>query len=84
MIIINNDKTFRLNLTAENNFLTPVRKSSSSIMDITGTKLDKKNKVLHVIIPSKVIENYNHIFINADTSVEDRMLDKTAWRILDY
>lgn len=57
--------------------------SSISITNIEGSNHSISGKFIHIIIPGKNLGEFNHMFINATTSVGEHMLDKTAWRMAD-
>lgn len=44
-------------------------------------KFQVKGNILHIILPKSFTGEYNHLYLNATTSILDHMLDKTAWRM---
>mgnify|MGYP000911674385 FL=1 len=83
MILFMDNNIKRLNLQIKNGVVILTHVSKESIMNVNGIKAEVKGNILHVTIPSSTIGGFNHMFINADTSFEDRMIDKTAWRMVD-
>lgn len=83
MILFKDNNIKRLNLQAKNGVVILKHVSKESIMNVNGIKAEAKGDILHVIIPNDIIGEFNHIFINGNTSIEDRMMDKTAWRMVD-
>ena len=83
MIIIDGENTKRLNLAVKGKTLTANKVSADSITDISSIKHETNGRYIRFTIPDKLLGSSKHIFINAMTSLEDHMLDKTAWRMLD-
>lgn len=42
-----------------------------------------KGNMLHFIIPDTVNGEFDHIFINMYSSLGGRIMDKTAWRMIN-
>lgn len=82
-ILFKDNNIKRLNLQIENGIVLPRGISKASIMNVNGIKSEAKGKVLHIIIPNNILGEFNHIFISGNTSIEDRIIDKTAWRMVD-
>lgn len=71
----------RLNLKVENNKIISEHISSQSIMNTQGVELNIKDKVIHMTIPYNIVKDFEHIFVNGYTSIGDKMMDKTSWRM---
>lgn len=83
MMFFNGDKVSRLSLSVKNGKLTANKISKQFITDISGAKLETKNSMVHITLPSNITGDYQHAFINAQTFVGNTMLDRTAWRMLE-
>lgn len=84
IVFFNNSEISRLNLEVKDNKISAKHSSNQSILNIDGTKVSTNEKIIHVVIPKGVTGEFKNIFINATTSIEDRAMDKTAWRMLQY
>lgn len=82
-VLFNKDKTSRINLKIKDNKMMSESNSSISITNIEGSNHSISGKFIHIIIPGKSLGEFNHMFINATTSVGEHILDKTAWRMVD-
>lgn len=73
----------KLNLEIENGKIHVKKISKQSIMNAGGIKFDIKGKYIFINISKSTIGDFNSVFINMNTADEDRMMDKTAWRMAD-
>lgn len=73
----------KLNLEIENGKIHSKNVSRQSITNTEEIKINVKKDFIFINIPEKIAGNFNNIFINAYTSTEDKMMDKTAWRMID-
>lgn len=83
MVFFISSKVSRLNLQVKDNKITEKNIGTNSINNIEGIKHEVSGKFIHIVIPNSKIDDFNHMFINAASSVEDHLLDKTAWRMID-
>lgn len=83
LLLMKNGITARYDLESVNNKITLRPLSKHSITDKDGISLDAKGNMLHLVLPSGMVENVDHIYLNGSTSTEDHLIDKTAWRMLD-
>ena len=83
MIFFQNGKNSRLNLQVKGNKIGERNVSSNSISNLEGIRHEVSGKFIHIVIPYSKIGDFNHMFINGTSSVEDHLLDKTAWRMVD-
>lgn len=40
-------------------------------------------KYIHFIIPKEIVDKYKYIFLNAETSIREHRLDRTAYRLME-
>ena len=52
-------------------------------MNIEGVKLNIRGEKIILNIPENTIGYFSNVFINISTHIGHRMMDKTAWRMLD-
>lgn len=71
----------RLNLKALNNKVISEHVSGQSIMNTKGVEINIKGDVIHMIIPYSIVQDFKYIFVNGYTSIGDKMIDKTSWRM---
>ncbi len=83
LILFQDNKNSKLNIGVKNNKVTNENISKESITNINGIKSEYNKNILHITIPYSIVGDFKHIFVNANTSIEDRMLDRTAWRMID-
>ena len=82
LIFFNGTKISKLNIEQLNNKLISKQLSKESIINIKGVTTEIKGNTIHIVIPKSVFRNYKSIFINGTTFIKNRMIDKTAWRML--
>ncbi|GAA0081062.1 PIG-L family deacetylase [Clostridium sporogenes] len=83
-IIFFNDKCVsRLNLEVKNGKMHAKEIGKQSIMNIEGVKLNIRGEKIILNIPENTIGYFSNVFINISTHIGHRMMDKTAWRMLD-
>lgn len=82
LIAFNENKSSRLNIEQLNGTLTSKSVSKESVMNIQGVTTETKGKIIHIVIPQSTFGDYKSIFINGATFNKDKMMDKTAWRML--
>lgn len=82
MVFLRNGQGIPLRLTIKNKKLEPLKQGASD-MDISGIQLQINKNTLHVIIPNDQIGDYDHVFVNAESSVSPYYMDRTAWRMID-
>ena len=83
LIFFNEGNVKRLNITQLKGKIEARYISKDSIMDIKGVSTEVNEKVIHLVIPDTVTGSYKSIFINGTTSIGNRNLDKTAWRMIN-
>lgn len=83
LIFFKNDKITRLNIEVRDNKIYAKQISKQSIIDIKEVTTSTKGKFVYITIPKSTIGDFNHVFINLNTSIEDKMMDKTSWRMMD-
>lgn len=83
LILFEDNRNSKLSIGVKNNKITNEHISKESITNINGIKSEYNKDILHIMIPYNLIGDFKHIFVNANTSIEDRMLDRTAWRMID-
>lgn len=83
MIFFTNSKSSRLNLQIKGMKIGERQTASNSITSLEGIKHEVSGKFVHIVIPYSIIGDFSHMFINGTTSIEDHLLDKTAWRMID-
>ena len=81
LVFIDNGNIKQLNLHFLGNKISGNQVSSGSISDYSGITTTSNGKYLHIVIPSRTIGTYDHMFLNAQSAVEDHMLDRTAWHM---
>lgn len=82
LFVFTSEEISRLNLEIKDNKLTIRSGSKKSITDIKGIQTLYSGKFLHITIPNDGLGSYKQLFLNASTSLEDHMMDKTAWRMV--
>lgn len=82
LFLFNGENITRLNLEVKSSTVTIKQVSKQSIKYIKGIKAQSNKKILHITIPGDGLGDYKKIFLNASTSDEDTMMDKTAWRMI--
>lgn len=83
MILFNKGKISKFNIEFKDKKLI-LRHNSSIPITTTygGIKYSVHSGFIHITIPYKDTENFDHMFINASTSIENHTLDKTAWKMV--
>lgn len=83
LIFFNKRNVSKLNLEVKNNKIYSKKVSNVSIMNTEGIKLNIKGNIILFNISKKITGNFNNMFINSSTSIDSRLMDKTAWRMID-
>ncbi|MFL0194142.1 PIG-L deacetylase family protein [Clostridium sp. WILCCON 0269] len=84
IILFEKEKISRFNIEINNKKITLKRGLSTITINPQGIKYSTYDEFIHITIPHKNIENFSHMFINASTSIEHHLLDKTAWKMVDF
>ena len=78
-----NGNTFRINAIINNGkSISLLKDTSENITPINGLKLISNNDILNIIIPYASIPHFNSILTSAGTSLNYRIIDRTAWRMI--
>lgn len=81
-ILFFNDKVERLNLSISNNRMFVKIMSKESIED-NNIIFTKKARIIHIVISKKIAKEFEHMFINVNTTLGDKILDNTAWTMVN-
>lgn len=73
----------RINMEIFRDKLNFIKTSRFSAAFGNQIKWNVKNNTLHFIIPQTVTGTYQHLFLDAEASIKNILIDKTAWRMLD-
>lgn len=76
VIYFKGTETKRLNILFKNNKISETKQEEKIINK-------SKGKTLHFIIPDDLNRVSSHVFINMNSSVGDRIMNRTAWRMMD-
>ncbi len=82
MVFLQNGQGIPLRLTIKNKKLEPLKQDAFGLA-ANDIQLKISKNILHVIIPNDKIGAYDHIFVNAESSVSPYYMDRTAWRMID-
>lgn len=83
MILFQKGKASKFNIEIKNKKLILRHTSSIPITNVKGIKYFVYHGLIHIIISYKNTGNFDHMFINASTSIGNHLLDKTAWKMVD-
>lgn len=83
LLFFDADNTSRYDFEIVNGKVTSVPLSKQSSNDISGVTLSVNDNTIHLVLPEGMTGKFEHLYINCCSSVEDHLLDKTAWRMLD-
>ncbi|KEJ01797.1 PIG-L family deacetylase [Clostridium botulinum] len=83
MIFFNDKCVSRLNLEVKNDKIQAKKIAKQSIINIEGIKFNIKGKKILLNIPESTIGYFSNVFINISTYIGNRIMDKTAWTMLD-
>ncbi len=83
MVFVKNDQGIPMRLMIKNKKVEAVWQQEASVMDTDGISLKIEGRNLHIIIPNNKIGIYDHIFINAESSISPYYMDRTAWRMIN-
>jgi hypothetical protein len=83
MIFFNDKCVSSLNLEVKNGKIRAKKIAKQSIINIEGIKFNIKGKKILLNIPESTTGYFSNVFINMSTYIGHRMMDKTAWRMLD-
>ena len=78
IILFKGTETKRLDISFKNNKIYDTNTGAEFTASIKPN-----DNVLHFIIPAKLSGEFDHIFINLYTSVGGRVLNRTAWRMVE-
>lgn len=83
MVFVKNGQAIPMRLMIKNKKLEAIWQQEASIMDTSDIALKVNGRSLHIILSNNKIGIYDHIFINAESSVSPYYMDRTAWRMID-
>lgn len=83
LIYFKGNEVKRLNILFNNNKVFNMSTGSKSMVEDTSITNKSKGNILHFIIPDTISGEFHHAFTNMYSSVEDRVMDRTAWRMID-
>jgi LmbE family N-acetylglucosaminyl deacetylase len=83
MIFMRDGQGIPLRLVVKNKNLEPIKPPEPSGLDVSGIELKISKDMLHIIIPNDKIGDYDHIFMNAESSISPYYMDRTAWRMVN-
>ena len=83
LVLISNESTQRLNIEIKNKRLKLLSINSQSVTNLDGLVVGTDKKFLKLVIPKALISDLSHIFLNAHTTVEGYVMDRSAWRMIE-
>ena len=83
LILYGNEKISRLSMEIKDGKATLKHISKQSITNNEGLVVETKGKIIHVLIPDGITGDFKYTFINAYTSKNSSLIDKSAWRMLE-
>jgi LmbE family N-acetylglucosaminyl deacetylase len=73
----------RLNILFKDNKVFSMSTGTKSMVQENKIINKSKGSILHFIIPDTLSGEFDHAFINMNSSVGDRVMDRTAWRMME-
>ncbi len=83
LFLYGSEKISRLDVEIKDGKASLKQVSKQSITNGEGLIVNIEGKIIHIVIPHNITGDYYHAFINAYTSKNSVLIDKTAWRMLD-
>ena len=81
LVLVDGSTIHHMNLISNGIYINENYNSKDSITKIDGVKASQSGKTLHLVIPGIIVGHFDYIFVNSQSSVEDNLLDRTAWRM---
>ncbi|NLI92815.1 MAG: PIG-L family deacetylase [Peptococcaceae bacterium] len=83
VIVFEENHVSRLRLKILDNKVSAIPLSSQTIFDTGKVSLDIKDNIIQVFLPFDNEIAFSHLYLDAESTVDDHLIDKTPWRMVN-